>query len=247
MDSRRVLGSARPPSSPAPSKGIRDRSPASISISDESTPRPTWNGEGEAPVQCPICSEEMVTLLQLNQHLDDVHRELEKVQSESVKSWIKKRVARARRSQPVITLNQSLGRLDLYEPNENHARSKSLTQPAPDPRGEPQEDSTREQSGDEVVSRTHWQKTAPNQVCTEPLCGRSLNIRNGEINCRHCGKLFCDKHTMYQMKLSRSANHEPTHGTWCRVCETCFKSREGYNHHSGRIRWSIYCLPSRYC
>jgi hypothetical protein len=36
---------------------------------------------------------------------------------------------------------------------------------------------------------------------------------------------------MYQMRLSRSAQHEPVRGLWCRVCETCFKSREGYNEH----------------
>ena len=38
---------------------------------------------------------------------------------------------------------------------------------------------------------------------------------------------------MYQMKLSRSAQHEPVRGLWYRVCETCFKSREGYNDHNG--------------
>ncbi|EQK99726.1 zinc finger domain-containing protein [Ophiocordyceps sinensis CO18] len=38
---------------------------------------------------------------------------------------------------------------------------------------------------------------------------------------------------MYQMKLSRSANHEPGRGYWARVCETCYKSREGYNDHTG--------------
>lgn len=38
---------------------------------------------------------------------------------------------------------------------------------------------------------------------------------------------------MYQMKLSRAAVHEPVRGVWCRVCETCYKSREGYNDHNG--------------
>lgn len=41
---------------------------------------------------------------------------------------------------------------------------------------------------------------------------------------------------MYQMKLSRSAQHEPVRGFWCRVCETCYKSREGYNDHRGFSR-----------
>lgn len=40
---------------------------------------------------------------------------------------------------------------------------------------------------------------------------------------------------MYQMKLSRSAQHEPVHGFWCRVCETCYKSRDGYNDHNGLV------------
>ncbi|KAJ2966574.1 hypothetical protein NUW58_g10633 [Xylaria curta] len=41
---------------------------------------------------------------------------------------------------------------------------------------------------------------------------------------------------MYQMKLSRSAVHEPVRGYWYRVCETCYKSREGYNDHNGFVR-----------
>ena len=53
---------------------------------------------------------------------------------------------------------------------------------------------------------------------------------------RQCGKLFCDEHTMYQMKLSRSAQHEPVRGLWSRVCETCYKSREGYNDRHGLER-----------
>ncbi len=38
---------------------------------------------------------------------------------------------------------------------------------------------------------------------------------------------------MYQMKLSRSANCDPVRGYWARVCETCYKSRPGYNDHHG--------------
>lgn len=38
---------------------------------------------------------------------------------------------------------------------------------------------------------------------------------------------------MYQMKLSRSAQHDPVRGYWVRVCETCYKSRDGYNDHNG--------------
>lgn len=65
-------------------------------------------------------------------------------------------------------------------------------------------------------------------MCTDPLCDRRLGPLAGSVNCRCCGRLFCEEHTMYQMKLSRSAAHEPVRGVWCRVCETCYKSRGGY-------------------
>lgn len=86
---------------------------------------------------------------------------------------------------------------------------------------------------DEVVSRAHWQRPRGYDDCSDPMCGKRLGAANGQVNCRHCGKLFCDEHTMYQMKLSRSAKHEPVRGLWCRVCETCYKSRDGYNDHNG--------------
>ena len=38
------------------------------------------------------------------------------------------------------------------------------------------------------------------------------------------------------MRLSRSAQHEPLRGFWCRVCETCYKSRAGYNDHVGFVK-----------
>lgn len=92
------------------------------------------------------------------------------------------------------------------------------------------------------MTRAHWQKPTSSvfgdavDTCSELTCGRRLGVTNGTVNCRKCGKLFCEEHTMYQMKLSRSAQHEPVRGFWCRVCETCYKSREGYNDHNGFVR-----------
>lgn len=86
---------------------------------------------------------------------------------------------------------------------------------------------------EQLVTRKHWQRSTGNDRCTEPACGKSLGPLTGSINCRNCGRLFCEVHTMYQMKLSRAAVHEPVRGVWCRVCETCYKSREGYNDHNG--------------
>jgi rabenosyn-5 len=86
---------------------------------------------------------------------------------------------------------------------------------------------------EELITRHHWQRSTGYDMCTDPTCGKGLGPINGNVNCRKCGRLFCEQHTMYQMKLSRSANHEPVRGYWARVCETCYKSREGYNDHNG--------------
>ncbi|MCJ1378629.1 carboxypeptidase Y-deficient [Xylographa soralifera] len=182
---------------------------------------------------CPICNEEMVTLLQLNRHLDDDHKNLEEKKQVEAKDWFKTQMVKAKKFQPLAVLNQKLKGLDVFESNDpppspglppvvSPAPAKSPEPPRVDP--------------DEVVTRAHWQKSGSNDVCSEPPCGKRLNSTNGKVNCRKCGKLFCEDHTMYQMKLSRSAQHEPVRGLWCRVCETCYKSREGYNDHNGLER-----------
>ena len=172
--------------------------------------------------------ESQVTLLQLNRHLDDNHKNLEEVKQDEVKDWFKTQMVKAKRFQPLAVLNQKFKGLDVFEPNDAPVSpdlrpATSTPEPAPpDP--------------DEVVTRAHWQRRGPDDRCSEPACGKRLTSNNGNVNCRHCGKLFCDEHTMYQMKLSRSAQHEPVRGLWCRVCETCYKSREGYNDRHGLER-----------
>lgn len=192
-----------------------------------------------------------MTLLQLNRyvflrcactgytdarrHLDDNHQELPEVEQDEVKTWFNKQVVKAKKFQPLAVINQKLKGLDVFESNDTppapsihspatfsgHRISTQTPEYRPDP--------------DEVVTRAHWQKTGYNDVCTEPACGKRLGSVSGNVNCRKCGRLFCEDHTMYQMKLSRSAQHEPVRGYWCRVCETCYKSREGYNDHNGYI------------
>ena len=135
-------------------------------------------------------------------------------------------MVKAKKFQPLAVLNQKLKGLDVFESND--------AIPAPSPRpSTPSATEVRRQSPDEVITRQHWQRRGPNDLCSDPVCRKKLTSVSGSVNCRKCGKLFCDEHTMYQMKLSRLAQHEPVRGTWCRVCETCYKSREGYNDHSG--------------
>lgn len=190
-----------------------------------------------------------MTLLQLNRygkrncmpeveaniyrHLDDNHQELPAVEQDEVKTWFNKQVIKAKKFQPLAVINQKLKGLDVFE--SNYAAPSvpilpptTLTNHNPPPEHHP--------DPDEVVTRTHWQRPNHNDVCTEPSCGKRLGPINGSVNCRKCGRLFCEDHTMYQMKLSRSAQHEPVRGLWCRVCETCYKSRDGYNDHNGYIQ-----------
>ena len=158
-----------------------------------------------------------------------MHKNLEEVKQDEVKDWFRVQMVKAKKFQPLAVLNQKLKGLDVFESNDSPpqpsvpsgaASPTPIRSPEP-PRVDP----------DEVVTQAHWQRPGLNDVCAEPSCGARLNASNGRINCRKCGKLFCEEHTMYQLKLSRSAQHEPVRGMWCRVCETCYKSREGYNDH----------------
>ena len=173
-----------------------------------------------------------VTLLQLNRHIDDTHQELPEIQQDEVKTWFDKQVLKAKKFQPLSIINQKLRGLDVFESNESLSIHTSQvhpgfgggpSRPVPEPTIDP----------DELISRKHWQRPTAHDACTDPTCAKGLGPINGSINCRSCGKLFCETHTMYQMKLSRSAKHEPIRGYWARVCETCFKSRPGYNDHHG--------------
>jgi hypothetical protein len=192
---------------------------------------------------CPICNEEMVTLLQLNRHLDDNHQNLVEEEQDEVKNWFEEQMVKAKKFQPLAVLNQKLKGLDVFESNSSptpppatHSRSASNTRtghdtpPAPIVRRDPEEE----------VARAHWQRPGYRDVCSDPVCGRPITgsgmaLGNSQtaVNCRQCGQLFCEDHTLYQMKLSRAAKHDPVRGIWCRVCETCYKSREGYNDHHG--------------
>ena len=159
------------------------------------------------------------------------------MEQDEVKNWFEQQVKKAKKFQPLAVLNQKLRGLEAFEPNSNVATPPpSATLHQPSSRQMSPAPQSREVDPDEMVTRSHWQRFTGIESCSEPVCGRRLGSASGNVNCRHCGRLFCDEHTMYQMRLSRSAQHEPTRGFWCRVCETCFKSRDGYNDHNGLER-----------
>lgn len=163
--------------------------------------------------------------LRMIRHLDDNHKNLEEFKQDEVKAWFKAQMGKAKRFQPLAVLNQKFKSLDVFESNELlQVPSREANTSSPEP---------AQSDSDEVITRDHWQRSKGNDSCSQSSCGKRLIPANGKINCRKCGRLFCDEHTMYEMKLSRSAQHEPVRGLWCRVCETCYKSREGYNDRNG--------------
>ncbi|KAK9249160.1 FYVE zinc finger-domain-containing protein [Lipomyces tetrasporus] len=88
---------------------------------------------------------------------------------------------------------------------------------------------------EESITRAHWQRETGNDHCSEYSCRRLLTSKTGKVNCRSCGKLFCDEHAACQMKLNKRAKWDPAHGIWARVCFSCFESRPGFNDTSGTI------------
>lgn len=164
---------------------------------------------------------------------------MEEVEQDEAKTWFKQQVVKARKFQPFQMLNQKLRGFEAFESN-NDTPSVGIATPPQDGRGASPAPAPRPaettSDPDDIITRAHWQRPSGHDACSDPLCGKRLGSQAGQVNCRHCGKLFCDEHTMYQMKLSRSAQHEPVRGLWYRVCETCYKSRDGYNDHNGAER-----------
>ncbi|KAG4301134.1 hypothetical protein PCK1_002444 [Pneumocystis canis] len=86
-----------------------------------------------------------------------------------------------------------------------------------------------------MVTKDHWCMEIENAVCSIVSCQKPLVSKMECVNCRKCGKLFCNIHTLYQIKLSKEARHDPIHGIWSRVCKYCYEKRKGYMDVDGPI------------
>ncbi|KAK9453194.1 FYVE zinc finger-domain-containing protein [Dipodascopsis uninucleata] len=89
---------------------------------------------------------------------------------------------------------------------------------------------------EDAITRSHWQRETGMDHCSQYGCRRPLNNKVGKINCRSCGRLYCDDHVSCQMKLNKHAKWDPEKGVWCRVCFNCFESRSGFNDATGTTR-----------
>ncbi|KAJ3400932.1 carboxypeptidase Y-deficient [Chytriomyces hyalinus] len=104
------------------------------------------------------------------------------------------------------------------------------------------------------ITRKHWQKENEmnSMSCNSAQCDKVLissgvkmgkmvvgaaGVGNVSVHCRKCGKIFCEEHVSWQMRLNvKDAKHDTVGGLWCRVCYTCFSGRDGYTDSNGVTR-----------
>lgn len=181
-------------------------------------------------ISCPICDEKMISLLQLNRHLDDEHRlsdafgepskpSIIEPSNDEMKSWLRK--TNEMKSKIQTALPRKFVKLDIFDSNNNNF---SISDSSRDSSSSSLNTVTPEIS----VTRRHWQKPSGYDRCSEAHCKKHLNIKNGLVNCRKCGKLFCHEHADFRVKLDSYADYN-AEGVWCKCCESCFKKKPGYN------------------
>lgn len=214
-----------------------------------------------ATLQCPICNEAMISIHQLNRHIDDTHVESADTQKgredpssklttneivgNDIKSWIKKKLP----AEPTSLFSPGKRKtiyLDLLDGNRGFGLSDSLNDASKSPRSKeqlpmellPLKSVSPRNSRTNEITRSHWRQPSINGAlsCSHPSCKRTLNIKNGIVNCRKCGNLFCNEHTHCKVRLR---NPEPgegklplydctANGVWCRSCETCYLNKPDF-------------------
>ncbi|CAH2354144.1 hypothetical protein CLIB1423_14S03092 [[Candida] railenensis] len=248
------------------------------------TPNEEVPSNHENVLLCPICSESMVSLSQLNRHIDDIHSgsdsgvlssssspappasgspvsptpPLQKAPMNreflngSVSRWLKNNFENVVETSPLTSpQKRKTVKLDLLDKNKGFSLSESLTSPSTlnvfnDSDGTKEKDiskspgkpPTASASRNNVnrLSRSHWQQpsSVSTDYCADQTCHRVLNIKNGKVNCRKCGLLYCNEHTYYKARLKNNDTipkkpeilYEPSkEGTWARVCRSCYEGK----------------------
>ena len=76
-------------------------------------------------------------------------------------------------------------------------------------------------------TRQHWKPDANASVCDAPTCHKSFNLFERRHHCRHCGHIFCNEHSSYQIPLDHDAEFHPE-GTPSRACQHCWDRYRGW-------------------
>lgn len=222
--------------SPTPNR-LRNKS-KSIQIDDVITEEASEESEedgGKEKIICPICNEKMITLRQLNKHIDDAHSIDEPqapppfdilfpkiVNNEFVGKDLRKWLVGKDNEPEVSPLRRKTIKLDLLDDNKGFTLHDSVT--VSDRSGKTDEEVARSIK----ISRSHWKQPSSTAVnkCHYKGCTLILNVKNGVVNCRKCGELYCNNHTYYRVRL-QNGNETPEYsvdksGAWSRCCKDCY-------------------------
>lgn len=204
-----------------------------MSHSQSDTTSSSTNKNNDGPLLCPICNDQMITLSQLNQHIDDMHSgspgslrvsmSPHKAISANLSDIVQPQanITPTKRKMNKITyFNQGFSLSD-----EQNEFMIPMTATAMSPSKDSQPNSAK-------LIRSHWKTQAQDlsSKCNIKNCDKTLNVKNGIVNCRKCGKLFCNEHTHYKVRLRNPVNGEPKApqyesscgGVWGRCCMNCY-------------------------
>ncbi|KAK6201582.1 FYVE zinc finger-domain-containing protein [Scheffersomyces amazonensis] len=191
-------------------------------------------------ITCPICNEEMVSLYQLNQHIDDTHS------SDSNTSAEIKRISPKKKSIKMDLFDNNKG-FSLSDVSESSVTPPPQTISRNGNNNSPAHHIQHHHSGPKSrITRSHWKQQSTlttSSICSFPTCNKTLNIKNGITNCRKCGLLFCNEHSAYKIKLIMPLDggnlpiYDSTgEGTWCKSCQTCYYDKPDLKQ--GTAAWS---------
>lgn len=225
---------------PSAVTGPKNGSPEAVSGLTPETGAMGPETDPSASISCPICQENMVSLLQLNQHLDDAHgaqtptrspssiglkvdRPLGRISPNVDQAWIKGIMPSIDSATELVSPLRRKGiKIDLLDDNRGFSLSETaLEEPSRllGPLVLPEPVQT-------TLSRAHWKQPNSQSLCFQKDCGRALNVKNGIVNCRRCGNLFCNDHVRFKVRLKNGVSlpeyDASKAGVWGRCCSTCY-------------------------
>ncbi|KAH3899283.1 uncharacterized protein SCODWIG_00463 [Saccharomycodes ludwigii] len=196
------------------------------------------NNNQNQQYECPVCSELLYGIVQLNSHLDIQHGFADDSQLTSstansstislpshstTNTQTNKKQAKSHNSNhnsKRITPTQSATKQIGFSPNSIHKETeKSISNDS--------ETSSINTHKNFHLKISHYQPRHSTNNCT--TCGKIIDFKHS-INCRKCGKIQCFKHCRNAIKLNKNAEYDHSiSGVWCRCCHKCFIEKPGYN------------------
>ncbi|KAI8882898.1 FYVE-domain-containing protein [Backusella circina FSU 941] len=171
---------------------------------------------------CPICNTQTPSLDDLNRHLDTQHSEEDS--KGALLYWLRH------------TQNKIQSSLTTSDALKQWMNVDAIGQSIQNSSFFVSENNTQSEADAEFVRRDHWQVETEHDMCSISDCKKVTGGAVGKQHCRKCGKLFCDAHTQYEMRLNRLAQHDPERGVWCKVCLDCYIQRADYLDQQGITR-----------